>query len=64
MRKPATSTSKAARPPQPKGAAALFDVALPVDVVTHLLLFAQRRTVDGTVLRSNPLIVSIIAGPP
>ncbi|SED82738.1 DUF1801 domain-containing protein [Bradyrhizobium erythrophlei] len=45
MRKPATSTSKAVRPPQPKGADALFD-GYPAPVKAKLL--ALRRLIFDT----------------
>jgi hypothetical protein len=49
--------------PASAGAAAKVDVAVPVptDLPAYLLLFAQRPGAGGTVLRSNPLILTVRA---
>jgi hypothetical protein len=50
--------------PAAAATAGTVNAAVPVSTAAQLLLFAQRNAVDGTVLRSNPLIVSITAPPP
>lgn len=50
--------------PDNAGVALLVDTARPIDAVAQLLLYAQHNMPNGSALKSNPLIVSIVAGGP
>jgi hypothetical protein len=66
-----TVPTQAATPPgneavDPDNAAAAVTIQLvrPTDDLAQLLLYARRTMPDGSTIRSNPLIVSIVAGGP